>query len=62
MIRLPYIKVELVYRHHKSKWFHHLLDTGSYVTMVSTQSYPERYRKDVFGQLVDIHDTTTDMH
>lgn len=82
MIRLSYIKVEIVYRYQKPKWFHAMIDTGSDVTMVSTQSYPERYRKDhrkplqvvlasgqitkltkaVFGQLIAIHDTTTDMH
>ena len=47
MIRLPYIKVELVYRYHKPKWFRAMIDTGSDVTMVSTQPYPERYRKDL---------------
>ena len=47
MIRVPYIKVELAYRHHKPKWFHAMIDTGSNVTTTSTNSYPERYWKDL---------------
>ena len=55
MIRLPYIKVELVYSSHKSKWFHDMIDTGSDVTMASTQSNPERYRIDLWKRLQVVH-------
>ena len=47
MIRVPYIKVELVYKHHKPEWFDAMIGTGSDVTMASDDSYPERYWKDL---------------
>ncbi|KAJ8448727.1 hypothetical protein Cgig2_011348 [Carnegiea gigantea] len=51
MIRVPNIKVELVYRFHKSEWFHAMIDTESDVTIVSANSYPERYWKDLHKPL-----------
>lgn len=47
MIRVPYVKVELVYRYHKPERFHAMIDTGSDVTMVSANAYPERYWKNL---------------
>jgi len=47
MIRVPYIKVQLVYRYQKPEWFHAMINTGSDVTMVSAHSYPERYWRDL---------------
>jgi len=46
--------VELVYRYHKPKWFHAMIDTGSDVTMVSTSSYPEWYWKDLHKPLQEV--------
>jgi len=47
IIRVPYMKVELVYRYHKPEWFYAMIDTNSDVTMASANSYLERYWKDL---------------
>jgi len=47
MIRVPYVKVELVYMYHKLEWFHAMIDTGSDVTMASANTYLGRYWKDL---------------
>ena len=63
MIKVPYIKVELVYRYHKPEWFHAMINIGSYVTMVSSRSDPEQYWKELrkplkvvvaFGQITKL--------
>jgi len=51
IIRVPYIKVELVYRYHKPEWFQAMIDTGSYVTAVCANSYLEQYWKDLHKPL-----------
>ena len=43
MNKVPYIPIQLVYRHHKPEWFHAMIDTGSDVTMVSANTFPDRY-------------------
>jgi len=47
MIRVPYIQVQLVYRHFKPKQFHAVIDTGSDVTIISQNCYPAQYWKDL---------------
>ena len=47
MIRVPYIQVQLVYRHYKPEQFHAMSDTGSDVTLVSQACYPAQYWKDL---------------
>jgi len=47
MIRVPYIQVQLVYHHYKSKQFHAMIDTGSDVSLISKGCYPAQYWKDL---------------
>ena len=47
MIRVPYIQVQLVYRHYKPEHFHAMIDTGSDVTLISKGCYPTQYWKDL---------------
>ena len=47
MIRVPYIQVQLVYRHFKPEPFHAMIDTGSDVTLISQNCYPPQYWKDL---------------
>ena len=47
MIRVPYIQVQLVYRHYKPEPFHAMIDTGSDVTLISQNCYPPKYWKDL---------------
>jgi len=47
MIRVPYIQVQLVYRHYKPKPFHGMIDTGSDVTLILKDCYPTHYWKDL---------------
>jgi len=47
MIRVPYIQVQLVYRHFKLKPFHAVIDTGSDVTLISQNCYPTQHWKDL---------------
>ena len=47
MIRVPYIQVQLVYRHFKPEPFHAMIDTGSDVTLISQNCYPSQYWKDL---------------
>jgi len=46
-IRVPYIEVQLVYRHFKAEPFHAMIDTGSDVTLISQNCYPTQYWKDL---------------
>ena len=46
MIRVPYIQVQLVYRHFTPEPFHAMIDTGSDVTLISQNCYPPLYWKD----------------
>jgi len=43
MIRVPYIQVQLVYRHHRSEHFHAMIDTVSDVALISVGCYPAQY-------------------
>jgi len=47
MIRVPYIQVQLVYRHFKPEPFYAMIDTGSDVTLISQNCYPTQYWKDL---------------
>ena len=54
MIRVPYIQVQLVYRHYKPEQFHAMIDTGSDVTLVSQACYLAQYWKDLKLSLIHI--------
>ena len=47
MIIVPYIQVQLIYRHYKPEKFHAMIDTGSDVTIISHNCYPTQYWKDL---------------